>query len=243
MWRSSRSELLICRLSVARNSFANSYSYLILYIKSSLSSADLLRCTELLPPGEEHAVVSHPRIKWAENYSIDAGYEHKGRLMAATKLMWVSVLMFVDRAILKNANTRADIKVMCRKKRSRDGKQVLCLCESLLCTSLSRKSCPAIYCPAAECNAGLKGSKSLGRLLGFCENCGNAGEMDEQHFITINQGPLINKVHFLFSMIQGIIKRTLSLSFWLTNPSSLWKGTRWRETLSFAHKINIEWEY
>lgn len=33
------------------------------------------------------------------------------------------------------------------------------------------------------------------------------------HSITINQDLLINKVHFLFSMIQGIIKRTLSLSF------------------------------
>lgn len=70
----------------------------------------------------------------------------------------------------------------------------------------------AIYCCAAECNASSNGFKSSGRLLGFCENYGNAGEMDEQHFITINQGPLINKVHFLFSMIQGIIKRTLSLS-------------------------------
>lgn len=64
-----------------------------------------------------------------------------------------------------------------------------------------------------ECNASSKGSKSSGRLLGFGENYGNAGEMDEQHFITINQRLLINKVHFLFSMIQGIIKRTLSLSF------------------------------
>lgn len=71
----------------------------------------------------------------------------------------------------------------------------------------------AIYCRAAECNASSKGFKSSGRLLGFCENYGNAGEMDEQHFITINQSPLINKVHFLFPMIQGIIKRTLSLSF------------------------------
>lgn len=71
----------------------------------------------------------------------------------------------------------------------------------------------AIYCRAAECNASSKGSKSSGRLLGFCENYGNAVEMDEQHFITINQRLLINKVHFLFSMIQGIIKRTLSLSF------------------------------
>lgn len=73
-----------------------------------------------------------------------------------------------------------------------------------------RVCCPAIYCYAAEYNARFKSS---GRLLGFCENYGNAGEMDEQHFTTINQAPLINKVHFLFSMIQGIIKRTLSLSF------------------------------
>lgn len=93
--------------------------------------------------------------------------------------------------------------------------------------------CLAIYCCAAECNASSKGSKSSGRLLGFCENYGNAGEMDEQHFITINQSPLINKVHFLFPMIQGIIKRTLSLSFWLTNPSLHWRRTRWRETLFF----------
>lgn len=27
--------------------------------------------------------------------------------------------------------------------------------------------------------------------------------MDEQHLVTINQGRLINKVHFLFWMIQG----------------------------------------
>lgn len=63
------------------------------------------------------------------------------------------------------------------------------------------------------------------------------------HSITINQDLLINKVHFLFSMIQGIIKRTLSLSFWLTKPSAFGSGMWWRETLSCAHKINIEWEY
>lgn len=42
---------------------------------------------------------------------VDAGYEHKGRLMAATKLMRVSVL---------TQNTQAEIKVMSKKK-SRDG--------------------------------------------------------------------------------------------------------------------------
>lgn len=81
------------------------------------------------------------------------------------------------------------------------------------CTGATGSRGVAIYCRAAECNASSKGSKSSGRLLGFGENYGNAGEMDEQHFITINQRLLINKVHFLFSMIQGIIKRTLSLSF------------------------------
>lgn len=89
-----------------------------------------------------------------------------------------------------------------------------------------------------------KGSKSSGRLLGFCENYGNAGEMDEQHFITINQRRLINKVHFLFSMIQGIIKRTLSLSFWLTNPVlALEEDALKGDAFFLAHKINIEWEY
>lgn len=113
----------------------------------------------------------------------------------------------------KNANTRAEVKDIKKSPAvSRDVENKR-LCSSLLCASSSRRSCPAIYCHAAECNASSKGFKSLGRLLGFCENYGNAGEMDEQHFITINQGPLINKVHFLFSMIQGIIKRTLSLSF------------------------------
>lgn len=113
-------------------------------------------------------------------------------------------------AATKTANTQAEIKVMLSAEMANKH----CVFVKVgCCRSSSSRSCPAIYCVAAECNASSKGFKSPGRLLGFCENYGNAGEMDEQHFITINQGQLINKVHFLFSMIQGIIKRTLSLSF------------------------------
>lgn len=137
----------------------------------------------------------------------------------------VSIDVFEQSHFKKMQTHRQKSKFSIKKSHavSRDFKWALCLCGNL-CTVSTRKSRAAIYCHAAECNASSKGSKSLGRLLGFCENYGNAGEMDEQHFITINQRLLINKVHFLFSMIQGIIKRTLSLSFWLTNPSSLSGG-------------------
>lgn len=137
--------------------------------------------------------------------------------------MWVSFLMLVNKTGKKERRKRASRNKSCvvrQKKKSCCKQRVQMSFVSLW------KSSAAVYCRAADCNASSKGSKSSGRLLGFCENYGNAGEMDEQHFITINQRLLINKVRFLFSMIQGIIKRTLSLSLWLTNPSSLWEGGR-----------------
>lgn len=52
--------------------------------------------------------------------------------------------------------------------------------------------------PPLNATPARKGVKSSGRLLGLREkNYGNAEEMDEQHFVTINQGRLINKVHFI----------------------------------------------
>lgn len=58
---------------------------------------------------------------------------------------------------------------------------------------------------------GLQIIREIVRLQWKLQKCG--GQWTRLHSITISQGLLINKVHFLFSMIQGIIKRTLSLSF------------------------------
>lgn len=42
--------------------------------------------------------------------------------------------------------------------------------------------------------------------------------MDEQHFVTINQRPLINKVHFLFRMIQGDYQKDTVLVILINKP-------------------------
>lgn len=59
-----------------------------------------------------------------------------------------------------------------------------------------------------------------GDIVSLLQELLKCTEMYEHHFIIINQGLLINKAHFLVPMIQGIIQRTVSLSYWLRNQTS-----------------------
>lgn len=70
----------------------------------------MLNCAAVSTFKKERVLASQSRIKWAETAVLMRDTNIKARLMAATKLMLVSVLMFFEQCYFENANSEAEKK-------------------------------------------------------------------------------------------------------------------------------------